>query len=985
MLDGLVVSRISPVRGWQILVFLLLPRVAQAVDLRLQPLPVRMWSRPGGMFGLAQAPDGMLWLASSTGLSRFDGERFTDVDLGLASPWVRRVLVTRDGTVWAATGNGTLEFAERTGSEIVPQHAGGGAELVRLSPSRATNEPDRVLRFRPGELPSPWVWALAEDAAGTVWIATEAGLARWAGGRLERFGTADGLPAALVTALAIGPDGTLYVGTTAGVAIHRGGRFVPTQIHTPVLALAPDRAGRLWATGSYQVLRADPDGSVHAFDTAQHEWIGVDRDDNVWTGRRVFAGGVPVPVAGPDKGGYWATGILVDREGSVWFTVREGFVVQIRSPPVRNFGREEGAPGRVAYAVLPARDGSIYVSGEGGVGRYAGGSWRIWRNGPDVGWGPIDLAEDPGGIWLTSSRLARGGPAGFHAARIPPDGIEYRSLVSRRQGDLWVSLERGGLHRFAGGDTSRAPEEWTAARGLCGGRLIHGLEASDGSLWFASSYDVPSTQVARIENGQARCYGTADGLPPARIGAVAEDQRGTIWLGTGWGAGLVRFRGGRFATVPASRGLPQTSITGIADDLRGNLWLCTVAGVWRVPRAEIDRCADAPCPELHATVFGKDEGMRNAECIGDFGPNIAVDQAGTVWAATLGGFAAFAAPERARVRLPRPIIEEIALDGVPITASDQVRLGPGQSDLVVRYTAATFVGESRPRLRHRLRGFDAEWLLASSPAIAHYHGLRPGRYVLEIQTGSAAEAITALAVIVAPPFWRTPSFLLLVLATAGTGGLTIHRSRVARLRLHQRAVTAERARIARDLHDGLAQKLTTIGLLTETPVHTSPELARVREIVDEAHAELRRAIWDMREPSGGQERLEHLVERALSDLVIPPSIAVKLDTAASLLPVGGLALREVPLIVREAVINALRHARPRRIEVGVLSDEDGLQVWVTDDGSGLPPGATGGTGFIGMHERARRLGGVLTISSNPAQGTNLTLFVTRDRVAGARP
>jgi signal transduction histidine kinase/ligand-binding sensor domain-containing protein len=971
---------------WFVSLVLLWPRPAAGLDLRVQPFTVRLWPRPGGVFGIAQAPDGMLWFASATGVSRFDGQRFDDVDVG-SEAWGRRVLVTADGTVWAATGNATLEFAERTGADIVALHAGPTAELVQIAPYLPPTAPERLRRV--DGLPSPWVWALAEDREGAVWIGTEKGLARWAGGRMEQIRD-QGLPASFITALAVGATGDLYVGTTAGVVVRRGQRFLPTAIHQPVLAVAEDRAGRLWATGSYQVLRADPDGRLQTFPLAKHEWLTVDHDDNVWTGRRVFAGGVPAVLASGDRDGYATTGALVDREGSVWLTVREGFVVQFQSPPVRNLGPAEGAPGRVAYSVLSARDGSIYAAGEGGLGRYSGGSWRIWREGAEVGWGPRDLAEGwpnrpNAGIWLAADRLSRGGPDGFHPLSITPAGLDLRSVVPTRDGDLWVSLDRGGLYRFPRSDASHPAERLAPAGGLCPGRLIHGLQARDGSIWFASSYDVVETQVTRIRDGRARCYGTADGLPPARIGAIAEDRQATIWLGTGWGGGLVRFRGERFSTVPASAGLPRASVTGILDDGRGAIWLCTVEGVWRVPRDELDRCADGPCPGLHATAFGKGEGMRNPECIGDFNPNLAVDQAGNVWAATLGGFAVFAPPQAAQRPQARPIIEAVAIDGLPVAGKGPVRLGSGHRELTVSYTTATFVGEGRPRLRHRLRGVDTDWVSAGSPAMAHYRSLAPGRYVLEIKAGEAAEAVTRLSILVEPPLWQTPRFLLTAIALLIAAALALHRARMARLRLQHRAVTEERARIARDLHDGLAQKLTAIKLLAEGTSQASPELERVRQVTGEAHAELRRAIWDMRETGTDAQRLENLLERTVSRLVVPRHITVKVETARSLLPVGGQALHEVPLIVREALTNAIRHAAPRNLEVGMVSDEEALQVWVRDDGCGLDPEAPADAGIIGMHERARRLGGTLTIRGVPGQGTEVSLFVPRDRVArGAR-
>jgi signal transduction histidine kinase/ligand-binding sensor domain-containing protein len=984
--------RIHPFGAWPLVLFLLFPRQAWGLDLGLQPFLVRTWARPAAVFGAAQAPDGMLWFASASGLSRFDGERFVEAELepgGKPPSWVRRVFVARDGAIWAATGSATLEFAERAGSQVAALHSGTVAELIRLRPGTPPTSRDHLRRFGTADgLPSPWVWALAQDLDGALWIGTESGLARLDGGRVQTFRAADGLPADFVTALFVDGDGALYVGTTAGVVVRRGDRFVPTPIREPVLAVARDRAGRLWAAGSYQVLRADPTGALQAFPLVKHESVGVDGDDNVWTGRRVFAAGTPAPLTTGDEDGYWATGILADREGSVWITVREGFIVQLQSAPVRTFGPDEGAPGRVAFSVLAARDGSIYASGEAGLARYAGGRWRVWRNGPEVGWGPKDIAEGwPGtsnaGLWLASSRLVRGGPDGFSSVVIPEKGQDFRSVIPGRDGDLWVSRDSEGLIRYRRSDTAHPLEEWKPGDGLCRGRLIHGFEASEGSIWFVSSYDVPGTQVTRIRNGRPRCYGARDGLPPARIGAIAEDHEGTIWLGTGWGAGLVRFRGERFATIPASLGLPAASVTGILDDRRGFLWLCTVAGVWRVPKADLERCADGPCAGVHATVFGKDEGMRNAECVGDFSPNLTLDQQGGVWAATLGGFTRFAPPEH--VQPPAPIVESIAVDGIPIAEADAVELGPRQSDLAVYYTAATFLGEGRPRLRHRLRGFEADWVLATSPALAHYRNLPPGRYTLELQTGGAPAAVRRLSVMVAPPFWRSRTFLALVLAATLLGGMAVHRSRVARMRLQHRAVTEERARIARDLHDGLAQKLTAIALASQKPEPLPEGMARVRQIVGEAHAELRRAIWDMREGGTGERRLERLIEQVASEIILPAGTAMSLMTGESLLSVSGLVLHEVPLIVGEALTNVGRHARASNVEVGVVSDDDGLQVWVRDDGRGMPSAGATGAGLIGMHERARRLRGLLTVRSKPGEGTEIALFVPRDFAMGSRP
>jgi signal transduction histidine kinase len=221
--------------------------------------------------------------------------------------------------------------------------------------------------------------------------------------------------------------------------------------------------------------------------------------------------------------------------------------------------------------------------------------------------------------------------------------------------------------------------------------------------------------------------------------------------------------------------------------------------------------------------------------------------------------------------------------------------------------------------------------------------------------------------------------------------------RLGRLKLRHRTLNAEQARLARDLHDGLAQKLLAIGLLSDrvrlapraeatgAPASTHPRLAgellELRQIVGEAYTELNRAIWDLRVPGESQHRLETLIERTVSEVAVPSEVKVTVRTAGESLPVSGLTAHEVPLVIKEALLNAVRHAEARNIEVGVLSDEEGLQVWVRDDGRGLPaPGdpdlsKRGGYGLIGMHERARRLGGVLTIESEPGAGTEVSLVV----------
>lgn len=996
---GAAASLLALLPGWH----------ALALDLAQQPFELRRWDGTDGVHAIAQGRDGILWFGSRTGLTRFDGDRFLEVDRGdeprTSGAWVRRVLAASDGSLWVADGSGELAWETSPRPHLARRHGATTGRLSRLWPFRPVSDPDRARRFSSADgLPSDWIWALAEDHAGDVWIGTEAGLARFRAGRMEvAAAVASGDS---VTALAVAPDGALHVATSAGVLVRPAGAssFQATPIREPVLALTADRAGRLWALAHLRLLRLDRDGRLATFPVPTGTSLAVDADDNLWVGGtvRVFARGEPAPLDWPGVPPD-VTDVLGDREGSVWFGKRDGQIVQAWSPRVRNVVM----PGSLAsFTLMRARDRSMYVTTTAGIGRYLDGAWTLWPRGLENGTASRDLGEGPpgapsAGIWIgdehgiwrqIGQRFVQVKPA-----RVPA-GTARLNLLVTRSGDVWVGWRDNGLYRFSDGDLSRVPLALGVPDGLCTAGLTGGVEAADGSLWFSEGYDGERPAgVSRIVDGRARCYTSAHGLPPAHIGAVAEDRDGTIWLGTGWGAGLVRFRDDQFTTIRSQAGLPRANITGIIDDGQGHLWIGSENGVWRAPKVELAACAEGRCDGLDASAvaFGKEEGMRTPECTGAYRPNMAVDARGDVWVATLRGVSVFSPTGRDARAVVTPVIEAAAIDGVAVRVGEEVRLGPGQRDLVLRYTAATFVGP-RPRLMHRLQGFDAEWLPAAAQPVAHYHDLAEGRYTFEIRAGSSV--VRALTVVAAPPFWRTRSFVALVAVLLVAAGALVYRLRLARQRAQLRAASEERSRIARDLHDGLAQKLTAMGLLadrarldrSERP--PLPELAQLRQILDESHAELRRAIWDMRREDdqgrpAAQQRLEPLLERVLAQVVVPPGMEVRLDSAESSWPVGGLLAHEAPLVVKEALTNALRHAQARVIEIGVLSDEDGVDIWVRDDGRGMPAptaaAADGRYGLIGMYERARRVGGELEVRSRSGQGTEVRLSVPRARAGGA--
>jgi signal transduction histidine kinase len=204
---------------------------------------------------------------------------------------------------------------------------------------------------------------------------------------------------------------------------------------------------------------------------------------------------------------------------------------------------------------------------------------------------------------------------------------------------------------------------------------------------------------------------------------------------------------------------------------------------------------------------------------------------------------------------------------------------------------------------------------------------------------------------------------------------------------HQAAVLAERNRMGREIHDGLAQAFTGILMqlnAAEELAEGSPltsVMSRVRDIAREGLAEARRSVLALRpdeqpRPGGLELALRQLAER--STVVGRIASSFHGGGATGLPPEHEHALLR---IAQEAVINAARHGEPRNIEIHLDSSDDAVLLYVRDDGRGMHRMpelyARHGFGLTNMRERAEDLGGQWQIESEPGAGTRVSVRIPR--------
>jgi len=877
----------------------------------------------GNIERVFEASDGALWVGSRTeGLSRLAGTARTWLQTGdgLPSQLVRAFAETADGTIWVATFGGVARL--RRGS-LRPQPASAG-------------------------LVDPRVDSLAVDSAGVLWAGTRGGLFRWQPER-ERWQPERSHPAAAtrVHALLAAPDGALWVGTVGAGLLERRGAGWRAYAgkeglgSDEVSALLRERGGRLWV--------ATRNGGL--------AWLAGQRFQR-------FAWSTAECERSIDA-------LAEDAEGGLWIGTESCGLHRLHDRPIGIIGRRDGLPSDAILGLQGGPDGSVWLgTRDAGMARIPPGARRAqpvpWSLPPGAScW---DLAPEAGGSWAvcTPSDLLRWNGTGMAHAALPP-GLDAVEMVMRaRDGAVWLA-HGDRVVRWQGGTATRL----AAQERLSGKRVPY--QGPSGTVWIAAD-----DGVAVWRDGVERLIRFPAGTA-VEASNLLEDGAGALWIGTK-GAGVRLVRGDRVASIGPAQGLPTGWIVQILEDDGGRLWMTSGKGLVSVPRRELEELADGRRARILPDVYdGADGVLMRTEPFGHpagwKGPD------GRLWFATLGGIAVVD-PATLRAPPPRVTIEEVRVNGRPTSGS---ALGTGPRDLEVAFAARSFAAPETVLLRHRLQGRDSGWIEAGAGRNARYPQLEPGRYRLVVSArhrdGAWGGDGASLELHIRQPFHRSPWFAL---AAALAGALLLfaaHRVRLTHARAGLQAVMAERARIARDLHDTLAQAFVATSVRLECLDHAleSADRATMRRHLEAARSvvklsleEARRAVWVLR-PQGLEQGLpaafETLVGGATGDT------RVELEVLGTPRPLAPTVEANLLRIAQEGVSNAYRHARAQRIALRLAFHARAVEMSVSDDGTGLGSGRPVERGLAGMKERAADIGGTLMIQSRPGGGTAIRVEV----------
>jgi diguanylate cyclase (GGDEF)-like protein len=789
-----------------------LPARAQQTDVRdsaraLTQYKIDNWQTDQGLplntvQALLQTRDGHLWVGTGGGLARFDGVRFATFEASqvpeLASRSIFGFLEDTGGNLWIGHSEGAAIYRD------------GG---FRVAFGREVTDGRRV-------------WGFAQGKDGAVWAATENGLVRWMNGATRVYRQVDGLPTDRLRSVAFDREGTLWIGTTGGGLVSFvSGRFQALTPengfpHLAVRCVLADPAGGIWAATAGGGLAHVNRGRIRTFTTKdglptdQLVALSRDRHGAIWiatwggglsrmTGGRFDSISTENGLAG---GQLWT--VHADREGSIWAGTWVGGLNRLRTRDFVVLGTPEGLSHDNVRSVLHARDGVTWITtAGGGVNRLERG--RITTIGVKQGL-PSDetsciLEDRDGSIWigtytaglarLTGGKVESWGTAGGLLS------LDVRSLFQDRDGVVWAGTS-AGLARFDGRVFVPVREPGAPME-----TITSFLQDRSGTMWFGTGEG-----LVTLRNGVYRTLTRKDGLLSNWIMHLHEDSSGTIWIATN-GEGINRMRDGRLSAIRTRDGLWDGMGQVILEDRFANLWMTCNRGFYRVARSELNAFADGKSSRVSSIGFGPGDGLRSTTFAGGHQPAGAIDSDGKLWLPSFSGLVIVDPANLPGSGEPPAVrLEEVTVNGVPVSLGRPVVMPPGSVPLLIRYMTTSLRSADRVRFRYRMEGAGDLWVDAGARREAFYAALPHGRYRFRVAASEDGrtwrEAASPLSIEVEPFLFQTRWFfpLLAVAILFGTAAVLRLRTRGLRLqKLEMERLVAEKTEELRLANEHLAR------------------------------------------------------------------------------------------------------------------------------------------------------------------------------------
>jgi ligand-binding sensor domain-containing protein len=693
-----------------------------------------------------QDTKGNIWSGGYGGLSKFDGNSFTNFSPkdGLLNHSVTCINQDNQGNLWIGTINGVNKYDGKKFTAYTTKHG----------------------------LISNYITCCAKDAKGDLWFGTDKGISKLTDGTFINFSRKDGLVGKEVTCIYPDASENVWIGTTNGLSCFNGNRF--TNYSTldglstnNINDITQDRQQHLWIATSNGLCRfnknhtfkrygqqqglMDTDVKAILVDFKNTKWLATttglisfadsqfrkysikkdrnsnlieclfqDYENNLWigTGAGLFRyRGNPFASFGANEGltSNFVISVLRDSKNVLWVGTQDGGLFKYKNNGFVAYNEQNGLPAKTVNAICEYTPGTLWLATEQGLTIYDGTNFTKKPDTTKVFSNSLNcfFRDSKNNLWMGGKdRLFKYDGKHFseYTFKCRNDHFEIWTIIEDKQGTLWIGTYLGGLIKY-------------------NGKMF--IECSD---MFESKTD--SYLASLMDKDGNLFFGSLDGL----------------WMTN--------------PSTPSIKPVHFSKTEGkMSSDLiysltfgktQNELWVGTNQGLNRVNLAEYKKIG-----QKKITPFGKREGFSGVECnSGSF-----LDKDGSIWFATVNGLIKYD---------PKEYIEnksesKISLTDFRIFYNDTIltngmHLRHSDNNITFNYSGICLTNPDKVLYSYILEGFQNHWSPPSEERSATFSNLPPGTYTFKVKSsnneGFWNNLPATFTFTIDRPFWKNWWFII---------------------------------------------------------------------------------------------------------------------------------------------------------------------------------------------------------------------------------
>jgi DNA-binding NtrC family response regulator/ligand-binding sensor domain-containing protein len=793
--------------------------------------------------GIVQDSQGFMWFCTEDGLNRYDGYNFTvlrsnpEDQASLSQNHTLAILQARDGNLWIGAFNGGLNMYDPSTEKItifrtnpadpsslcndmvrsIYQDSDGflwiGTDggLSKLNP-----QTKKIINFyhdphQPRSISNNTIRSICADNEGRLWLATDNGLNRYDEEQnifIRYYNdpvNQNSLSHNQVRKITCSRSGALWIGTDGGgldkLSFAIGGmpQFThyihdetdPASIsHNSIYSLFEEDNGILWIGtngGGLNIFNPNTNSFSHfIYDPLDSQSISYDEIYDIYQ----------------------------DNAGVIWLGTYGGGICKFSklSQQFAHFKKRLNVANSlnhdIVWSILEDDDGILWIGTHGGgLNRFDRNTntWTHYLHDPDdprsIGHNIVRTInmDDQNDLWLGTN-----GAGISHFDRQTEKFVNYRHDANNPKsishdhircvfrdsnGFFWIGTYGGGLNKFnqETGAFKHYRHDPQNQNSICNDYIRTVIEDKNGFLWIGTQGGGLNKLDPRTDEFTLFINNPDDTTTISNdfIFSIIEQEDGTFWLGT-YGGGLNKFNPttGQCERFTTNHGLASNSIYGVVIDFSNNLWISTSNGMSQFnPHAKI------------FTNYNIDDGLQSTEFNGG---SYFKSASGELFFGGINGFNAFYPDQiRQNEHIPPIVITSFFKFNKktkladPIGSTKVLKLSHKDYFFSFEFVALDFASPNQNQYAYKMKGLDKDWIYTNwTKRFAGYTTLPPGKYAFIVK-GSNNDGVwnekgASIKIIIAPPFWKTPWFILIIFCCVVLALYTLYNMRTRSARQKRR-------------------------------------------------------------------------------------------------------------------------------------------------------------------------------------------------------